>query len=654
MLSQQAKIPIRALFGPRTSISFQHIRSTMNYLSVESLTKTFGERTLFSDIHFGLAKGDKVALIANNGTGKSTLLKILAKIDIADSGIFAFRDGIKVAYLEQEPQIDSSLTIDQYVDEANSEILALIEEYNQALEASGDGSPASLKTLEQVQQRMDARQAWDYDRRLKAMLSRFGLNDLSQGIASLSGGQKKRLALALTLVDQPDFLMLDEPTNHLDIEMVEWLEEFLSQSTMTLLMVTHDRYFLDRVCNVILEMHRTKLYKHQGNYSYFLVKRAEREEALQVEIDKAGKLMKKELEWMRRQPKARTTKSKARIDQFYATKEKANSGERKQELKLDVKMTRIGGKILELKKVYKSYGDLKIMAGFDYTFKRGERIGIIGKNGVGKSTFLNIITGKEQQDTGKINVGDTIVYGYYDQAGMKLKSDKRVIEVLKDIADVIQLSDGTKLTASGFLQHFLFPPEMQHTFVSKLSGGEKRRLHLMTVLMKNPNFLILDEPTNDLDLITLQKLEEFLENFGGCLIVVSHDRYFLDKLVDHLFIFEGEGQIKDFWGQYSDYSVVRKEQKEEVKKQKREAAQIEEKPKAAPEKKKLSFKDKYELEQLEKEMPKLEKEKEELEAKLQDASLPFEEIESISVRFGQLSDELDEKLLRWMELDEMG
>lgn len=594
-----------------------------------------------------------MALIANNGTGKSTLLRILAHQDVADSGSFNFRDGIRVAFLDQDPKFNEGLTIEAYIQQANAEILGLIDEYHSLSTKSAEGDKDALKRLESVQSEMDIREAWDYDRRLGATLSLFGIHDQNQLIDTLSGGQKKRLALAVALVDKPDFLILDEPTNHLDIDMVEWLESFLSASAVTVLMVTHDRYFLDRVCNVILEMHHGKLYRHQGNYAYFLLKRAEREEALQTEIDKAGKLMKKELEWMRRQPKARTTKSKSRIDAFYDIEAKAKSGIKDQELKLDVKMSRVGGKILELKKVYKAYGELEILKGFDYTFKKGERIGIIGKNGVGKTTFLNILTGKEKPDSGKVNVGETIVYGYYNQAGLQLKNDKRVIEVLKDIAEVIVLSDGSKLTASAFLQHFMFSPEMQYTFVSKLSGGERRRLHLMTVLMKNPNFLILDEPTNDLDLLTLQKLEEFLENFGGCLMVVSHDRYFLDKLIDHLFVFEGQGQIRDFWGQYSDFKEEQKqiEQSQKVDK-KRESAEQKAPPKAEPIQK-LSYKHKFELEQLEKDMPQLEKKKATIEKQLQQADVDYETLQKTGEELAEVSRLLDEKMLRWMELEDL-
>lgn len=636
----------------------------MNYLSAENLTKTYGERTLFKDISFGLAKGDKVALIANNGTGKSTLLRILGGKDMADSGVFSFRDGIRVSFLEQEPVLtdDKNLTVDAFVKQASAEVLGIIRDYNAALAKAESGDQEDLKQLERASSAMDARQAWDFDRRLTTMLGRFGIHDLSQSLSTLSGGQKKRLALAITVLDQPEFLILDEPTNHLDIEMVEWLEDYFLQSNITLLMVTHDRYFLDRVCNSILEMHNGKMYRHQGNYSFFLEKRAEREAVYQTEIDKAGKLYKKELEWMRRQPKARTTKSKSRIDSFYDTKAKAHSGKKQSELKLDVKMTRIGDKILELKKVRKSYGERVLLDGFDYTFKKGERIGILGKNGCGKTTLLNIITGREEADSGKINTGETIVYGYYNQAGLELKSDKRVIEVLKDIAEVIVLADGAKLTASQFLLHFMFPPEMQYTYVSKLSGGEKRRLHLLTVLIKNPNFLILDEPTNDLDLLTLQKLEEFLENFGGCLLVVSHDRYFLDKLVDHLFIFEGQGKIKDFWGPYSEYKEKQLEEKSSTDKDSSHKSELEQSAmvedtgnsiKKEMQPKKLSYKHKFELEQLDKEIPELEAEKATMEAKLQQSDLPYEELQKVSDRISEIVALLEEREMRWLELDEM-
>lgn len=628
----------------------------MNYLSASGLSKYYGERVLFEELTFGLAQGEKVALVANNGTGKSTLMRILARLDEPDSGEVTYRQGVRVTYLEQAPELQQEQRIIDFIQEANTRIVRTVRTYEEAVQRhETDHSEEASLALERAAAEMEAVQAWDYDRRLESMLSLFGIRDTSRSVQSLSGGQQKRLALAVALMDTPDLLLLDEPTNHLDIEMIEWLEQYLMQSTTTLLMVTHDRYFLDRVCTTILEMTDGKLYRHQGNYAYFLQKRTEREEALQTEISKAGQLLKKELEWMRKTPQARTTKSKSRIDAFYDLKKKAHSGKKQAELKLEVKMSRIGGKVLELKKVYKSYGDLPILKGFDYTFKRGERIGIVGKNGVGKSTFLNILTGLEEADSGKINVGETVVYGYYNQSGIQLQEDKRVIEVLKDIADVIELANGSKLTASQFLQHFLFPPEMQYTYVSKLSGGERRRLHLLTVLIKNPNFLILDEPTNDLDLLTLSKLEEFLESFGGCLLLVSHDRYFMDKLVDHLFVFEGDGQIRDYWGPY--YAYKAEKDAEELERQStarkaEKAAQEPKKPESSSERKKLSFKEKYEYEELEKEIAQLETEKGDLEKQLAEPDQPYDKLAEIGTRLETLSEQLDEKLLRWMELDE--
>jgi ATP-binding cassette subfamily F protein uup len=633
----------------------------MNYLSVDGLTKNYGEKILFKDLHFGLSKGDKVALIANNGVGKSTLLKIITGQDTPDSGKVSVRHGIRMGFLHQEPNFSMHETINDLINGANSKLLAAIREYEDSLEAQGiDYNDETHKRFELASNKMEELQAWDYERRLTTILSKFNITDLDQTIDSLSGGQKKRLALALVLLDNPEMIILDEPTNHLDLDMIEWLEEFLTQSTLTLLMVTHDRYFLDRVCNKILELTDGKLYKHEGNYSYFLQKRDEREENYDVEAGKAKQLMKKELEWMRKMPKARGTKSKSRIDAFYDIKDKAMSRKKKQELKLEVRMSRIGGNILDLKKVRKSYGDKLILDGFEYSFKKGERIGIIGKNGVGKTTFLNIITGNEQPDSGKVNLGDTIVYGYYSQAGITLKDDKRVIEVVKDIADVIILGDGSSLPASQFLTHFMFPPEMQYTYVSKLSGGERRRLYLLTVLIKNPNFLILDEPTNDLDLLTLNKLEEFLAGFGGCLIVVSHDRYFMDKLVDHLFIFEGDGIIRDYNGTYSEYreeedekEMLEEEARKELKSKDKAASAVMDVPAPVAEKKKLSFKEKHEYETLEKDIAELETEKAELESKLSDASHSHDEIMKMALRFEEVKTQLDEKGLRWLELGEI-
>lgn len=623
----------------------------MNYLSVENLGKNYGERILFEGLTFGLSQGDKMALIANNGTGKSSLLKIIAGSDIADEGTVTLRNGIKIGYLAQEPNFDQSLSIQELINTTHTDIMKLIHEYEESLEDQSENfNEQTQKRLEEVSAQMDEANAWDYERQMKQILSKFNIQDLNQKVGDLSGGQQKRLSLAMLLLDNPELLLLDEPTNHLDMDMIEWLEKYLQQQKITLLMVTHDRYFLDRVCNHILELEDGNLYHHKGNYAYFLEKRAEREAAFDIEISKAGKLLKKELEWMRRSPKARTTKSKSRISNFYKIKEKAHSKKVKQELQLEVKMSRIGGKILELKKVYKSYGGLEILKGFDYTFKKGERIGIIGKNGVGKSTFLNIITQKETADSGKINTGETIVYGYFSQQGIQLKEDKRVIEVLKDIADVIVMADGKKISASQLLQHFMFTPDMQYTYVSKLSGGERRRLYLLTVLMKNPNFLILDEPTNDLDLLTLNKLEEFLLQFKGCLILVSHDRYFMDKLTDHLFVFKGNGLIEDHYCSYSEYRERQQFEEKEIKQAEKETV---EKPKLKETKKKLSYKEKYEYEQLEKEIEQLEIEKKNLEAQLSSLNLDFESMNEITTKLGYVISQIDEKSFRWMELDEL-
>ena len=620
----------------------------MNYLSVENISKAFGEKVLFEGLNFGLNYGDKVALVANNGSGKTSMLKIIAGKDVPGTGKVTVRNGIRIGYLEQEPVFNEKLTVNELLYSSNVEVVRIIREYESALEMqTNDYNDTTAERFEKSSVNMEKVDGWNFDNKLKQILSKFKIVDLEAKVEMLSGGQKKRLALALLLIDAPEMLLLDEPTNHLDIEMIEWLEDYLKNENITLLMITHDRYFLDRVCNHILELEDGKLYHHKGNYSYFLLKRDERESNFNVELSKAGRLMKKELEWIRKSPKARTTKSKARVDNFEVIKTKATSKKIKQELKLEVKMSRVGGKILELKKVYKSYGDLKILSGFDYTFKNGERIGIIGRNGVGKSTFLNIITQSLEADSGKINVGETIVYGYFTQKGIQLKQDKRVIEVLKDIAEVIVMSDGKKITASQLLEHFMFPSSMQFTYVSKLSGGEKRRLYLLTVLMKNPNFLILDEPTNDLDLLTLNKLEEFLLDFKGCLILVSHDRYFMDKLTDHLFIFKGNGVIKDEYSSYSEYRIkINEELKLEKKKEKKALSE-------SGKENTFSYENRKEHKSLERQIEKLEEQKNQMEDFFKDSSLSYDLMHQKGKELEALNNLLDDKLNRWMELEEL-
>ncbi len=622
----------------------------MNLLSVEKLAKNFGERILFEGLSFGLNKGDKMALIANNGTGKSSMLKILAGQDISDSGDVIFRNECKVSYLSQDAIFDDNISIDELINSAHNKISLLVKEYDSAVKDHSENSTSiTRKLVEKMTIKMDQENAWDYERRSKQILSKFNINNFSQKVGVLSGGQKKRLSLALLLLENADILLLDEPTNHLDITMIEWLEKYLQQQNITLLMVTHDRYFLERVCNHIIELEGGNLYHHKGNYAYFLEKRAERESNFDVEIAKAQKLMKKELDWIRRSPKARTTKSKARIDNFDKIKKKATSKRLVKELNIDVKMDRIGGKILELRNIKKSYNDFNILDGFDYTFKKGERIGILGKNGVGKSTFLNIITGLVKPDSGKINIGETINYGYFTQSGLDLDEERRVIQVLKDIAEFIVMSDGRKVSASQLLEHFMFSRDMQFTQVKRLSGGERRRLHLLTVLIKNPNFLILDEPTNDLDLLTLTKLEEFLLQYKGCLILVSHDRFFMDKLTEHLFVFKGNGVVEDHYCSYSDYRLQQIEKEKEFKK----IQHLEkENSKVKSQKKKLSFNEKYEYDNLEKELVTLENERKQLEENIQNPDISIEKVIEDSSKLGDLISIIDEKELRWLELDE--
>ncbi len=624
----------------------------MNYLSAENISKSFGDQLLFEGITFGLAKGEKAAIIARNGTGKTTLLRILAGMESSDSGEFTFRNDIKVAFLEQSPELDHELTIDELILSANTAVLNVIKEYEQVLQEHGrHQTQEAAARLEAATTEMDRLHAWDYDRRLRQLLDLFRITQTQQLVGSLSGGEKKRLAMALVLLDEPDFLILDEPTNHLDIDMIEWLEDYLSRSGLTLLMVTHDRFFLDRVCTRIIELSLGKLYQYQGNYEYFLDKRAAREDLRKVEAHRAGQLMKRELEWLRRMPKARTGKSKSRVDAFQDIKEKAKLEEEGGELVLRVKSPRLGGKILEIEGMSKKYGSLSIIDEFSYKFSRGERLGIIGRNGTGKTTFLNLITGLEQCDSGKVICGETVTMAYYRQMGPAWKEEQRVIDAVKEIAEVVQMDDGSTISASRFLEYFMFSPDAQYKRIAKLSGGELRRLHLLTVLIKNPNFLILDEPTNDLDLFALNKLEEFLLAFKGCLIIVSHDRYFLNKLTDHLFVFEGDGKIKDHFGSYSEYRF----QQESGKKAEISKPEVVKKPKkdSPPAKTKRSYKEQQEYAGLEEAIEQLETEKSVLEEEINSGTLGYEELNSKSLRVASLMEEIEAKMERWMDLDRL-
>lgn len=627
----------------------------MNYISIDNISKAFSDKLLFENISFGIEKGEKTALVAANGTGKSTMMKILVGKEESDKGTIAYNENIRIGYLEQLPQFDPQLTIQDVISTGHTDIMNVIQRYENALQNHVDDDNISTKKeLEVAILQMDSLQAWSYEQRLKQLLFTFEITDLTQKIGTLSGGQVKRLALALVLLDDPDILFLDEPTNHLDMGMIEWLEKYLTQSTKTLFMVTHDRYFLDRVCNKIFELYQGTMYTHNGNYDYYVRKSREREENKRIAAERAGQLLKYELEWMRSTPQARTGKAKARIDAFYDLKEKAKFRRDNTELQFGSDMQRLGGKILEMDRVSKSYGEMTILKDFDYIFKKGERIGIIGKNGIGKSTFLNMITGNESPDSGTIVTGQTVAYGYYTQKGIKFDERKTVLETIQDIAEVIHYGKDNVYTADKLLAHFMFPYSMHRQPVSLLSGGEKRRLYLLTVLVSNPNFLILDEPTNDLDLLTLQKLEDFLQSYKGCLLVVSHDRFFLDQTVDQLFVFEGDGKVKGFMGNYSQYHDYLEEKNKEEKKviaaQKQETRM--EKPKATERKKKRTYKEQQEYEQLAKDIESLEMEKEEITVKMQE-QIDYQEIERLGKRLNEINDLLDEKEIRWLELDEI-
>lgn len=612
----------------------------MNYLQVEKLSKSWGELELFEDITFNINKGDKVALIAKNGTGKTSLLDILSGKDIADSGTIEFAKDIEFAYLKQSPNFEEENTVIEAIFESSSQQMQTIKEYNTAI------NQAEQKRLDKAIEEMNRLNAWDYETRIKQILSRLKILNFNQPIKQLSGGEKKRVALAHTLINEPDFVILDEPTNHLDLDMIEWLEEYLKKTKSTLLMVTHDRYFLDRVCDVILELDNKTLFRYKGNYSYFVEKRAERLQNLQANVEKARNIYRKELDWMRRMPQARATKSKARIEAFYDLEEKAQQNLQEKNLEINVKSARMGKKIVEMYNVHKRFEDIVILEDFSYLFKRNEKLGIVGKNGTGKTSFLNILTGETPADAGKIEKGESLRFAYYTQSGMQLKDDKRVIEVIKDIAEVIPLDGGSKMSASQFLRHWMFNDDMHYNYVSKLSGGEKRRLHLMTVLMKNPNFLILDEPTNDLDIMTINVLEEYLKSFQGCVIVVSHDRFFMDKVVEHLFVFEGEGKIRDFAGNYTQYrEVANKNLRQKPKKQKEERKQ-------KPKEKKRSYKEQKEFESIEQEIENLEQEKQDLEKQISSGELAQKDLFEKSNKIGELIQLIDDKTMRWMDLSE--
>jgi len=617
----------------------------ISYLQVENLSKYWGESPLFDGISFSVSEGQKVAMIAKNGAGKSTLMDIIAGLESPDSGKSTLSNDISIGYLRQNPDLNPEDTVLEAAFNSSGELIQAVKNYEKALESHDP------RLLDSSIERMNVLNAWDFELRIKQILTQLKITDVNQQIKFLSGGQKKRVALAHILIDEPDFLILDEPTNHLDLEMIEWLEKYLEKAKGTLFMVTHDRYFLDRVCNEIIELEDNTIYKYKGNYSYYVEKREERIQSMNAEIDRAKNLFRTELEWLRKMPQARSHKSKYRTENAYILQEKASKRRVDDEVELTVQGKRLGSKILNVKNLSKSFGDLVILDRFSYNFARLEKIGIIGKNGSGKTTVLNMLTGALQPDSGTIDVGETISFGYYQQDGISFNPGDRVIDVIKEIAEVVDMGNGNRMTASQFLNYFLFPPETQFNFVEKLSGGEKRRLYLCTILMRNPNFLILDEPTNDLDIMTLNVLEDYLRNFQGCAIVVSHDRFFMDKIVDHLFVFEGEGLIKDFPGNYSDYRdwVEAKEKEQRIPEKKEKVAKLKPVKEGV---RKLSFNEKRELEQLEKDIASLEEEKQLIETAMNSGDCASEELVIMSQRHGEIRDLLDDKELRWLELSE--
>jgi ATP-binding cassette subfamily F protein uup len=623
----------------------------INYLQVENLTKSFGDNLLFENISFGIADNQRMALIAKNGAGKTTLLNILSGKEDYGSGTISFKRDLRIAYLDQDPDFPKELTVLDACLQTDSEVVRTIAKYEHCM-LSLDHSE-----LDEILANMDLLKAWDYEQRITQILGKLKITNLDQLIGELSGGQLKRVALANVLIGEPDLLILDEPTNHLDLEMVEWLEDFLKRSNMALLMVTHDRYFLDRVCTNILEIDHQAMFQYNGNYSYYLEKRQERIESFNAESERTVNLYKKELEWMRRQPQARAHKAKSRQESFYEIEERAKLRHNNDTIQLDVKASYLGSKIFEANYITKAYGDLKILDNFYYNFARYEKMGIVGKNGTGKSTFLKMLLGEVKPDSGSFDIGETVVFGYYSQDGLAFDEQMKVIDVVQDIAEEVDLGNGKKMSASQFLLHFLFTPETQYNYVYKLSGGEKRRLYLCTVLMRNPNFLVLDEPTNDLDIMTLNILEEYLRAFKGCVIVVSHDRYFMDKVVDHLLVFKGDAELKDFPGNYTDYrewnELLEEQERDEKKKAKSKTSTTKTQHVKKEKTSRLSFKDKQEFEELEKLIPQLENEKKDIETQLASGKLSTDEIIQVSQRLSEINGLIDEKTMRWLELSEI-
>ena len=619
-----------------------YIQSNMQYLSFENVSRSYGDKVLFRNVNLSISKGDKIALVAKNGSGKTTLLKIISGEEGSDgeNAKIIISKEIKTAILKQDPTFDDNATVLEMIFDTDNQAIAAVRDYEKALTMGDD------KLLQQCVTRLEDLKAWDLEAKIHEILHKLLLTDLDQMTGQMSGGQKKRLALAKILIEEPDFLILDEPTNHLDVEMIEWLENYLQQPNLTIFMVTHDRYFLERICNEIIELDNGEIYMYRGNYSQYLEKREARVQNDAVNLEKTKKLFSKELEWMRRQPQARSTKAKSRIDDFYQIKEKAQTRLNNDEMKINIAATRLGSKILEAHSIVKSFGDKKIMDGFTYKFKRGERIGIVGPNGTGKSTILKILTQEIKPDGGKIVVGDTIIFGYYTQDGLVVGDDKMVIDVIRDIAEYIPLDKGLKMSAETLLERFLFPRPQQRVLVSQLSGGEKRRLYLLTILMKNPNFLILDEPTNDLDILTLNVLEDYLQDFPGCLIIVTHDRYFMDKLVDHLFILEGNGKMRDYNGTYSEYRELKKAEEKEKSEKTSNVAKTES---TDENKGKASFEQRKDFARLEKEIKKLEEKKAELTARFDDTALSPEKIMELSKEMDYVNAQLEEKEEKWFE-----